>query len=167
MRRAERHEAKLAGKTRYFTGKPCKYGHIAERYVSTKTCVVCARKNVAEWYKENLCRVLAYNAKWMAENPEKVKAHRRSHRARNPEKVFLLSMQRKRDLKERIPKWANREAIRQVYADAREFRAAGLDVCVDHIIPIRGELVSGLHVENNLRVCLSSVNQLKSNSFEI
>ena len=31
----------LLGQTRYFTGKPCKYGHVAERLVSTKTCVAC------------------------------------------------------------------------------------------------------------------------------
>lgn len=38
-----RKEAREAGFTRYFTGKPCIYGHIAERRVSCSICVVCAR----------------------------------------------------------------------------------------------------------------------------
>lgn len=36
-----RFHAMSLGETRYFTGKPCKYGHIAERMVSTKTCIDC------------------------------------------------------------------------------------------------------------------------------
>lgn len=37
-----RAEAKALGLKRYFTGMPCKHGHIAEGYVaSTNCCVVC------------------------------------------------------------------------------------------------------------------------------
>lgn len=41
---AAREEAISLGKSTYFTGKPCKHGHIAERRVSTKTCVQCAKE---------------------------------------------------------------------------------------------------------------------------
>lgn len=34
-------QARIDGKTRYFTGKPCKHGHVAERYTSTRACVEC------------------------------------------------------------------------------------------------------------------------------
>ena len=36
-------EAKVQGLKRYFTGKPCKHGHITERYVKDKTCIICSR----------------------------------------------------------------------------------------------------------------------------
>src|SRR5689334_5463261 len=36
-----RAEAKAASLPRYFTGKPCKHGHVAERYTSIKICVSC------------------------------------------------------------------------------------------------------------------------------
>jgi hypothetical protein len=38
-------DAKARGLKRYFTGKTCRAGHVAERYVSTRTCVECDRKN--------------------------------------------------------------------------------------------------------------------------
>jgi len=38
-----RKQARQKGKIRYFTGKPCKYGHISERYTSIGTCVQCNR----------------------------------------------------------------------------------------------------------------------------
>ena len=36
---------------------------------------------------------------------------------------------------------------------------------VDHIIPLNGELVSGFHVEANLRIITTEENTAKSNSF--
>lgn len=38
-----RADARAQGLTRYFTGKPCPMGHIADRYVSTFGCVTCTR----------------------------------------------------------------------------------------------------------------------------
>lgn len=42
----------------YFTGRPCKAGHIAKRYISTGTCVACAALQCAKWQKENRRRYL-------------------------------------------------------------------------------------------------------------
>ena len=39
-----RKEAKERGLARYFTGKPCPHGHVAERWASTSRCVECDRK---------------------------------------------------------------------------------------------------------------------------
>jgi Autographiviridae endonuclease VII len=56
-----RKEAMARGLVRYFTGKPCKYGHISERFLSRK-CREC-------------CRIAS--SKWGADNPEKVREARR------------------------------------------------------------------------------------------
>lgn len=37
----------------YFTGKPCKYGHISIRYVSTNKCFDCNKRDAEKWKKEN------------------------------------------------------------------------------------------------------------------
>ncbi len=42
----------------YFTGKPCKLGHTARRYVSTRTCVECADVRAREWQAKNKRRYL-------------------------------------------------------------------------------------------------------------
>jgi hypothetical protein len=61
----------------------------------------------------------------------------------------------------RLPPWADLDAIDDVYRLAREFRDAGLDVEVDHIYALQGWNVCGLHVVENLRVCLKRANQSK------
>jgi hypothetical protein len=35
-------QAKTRGRSRFFTGLPCKNGHVAERYTNARTCVECA-----------------------------------------------------------------------------------------------------------------------------
>lgn len=42
----------------YFTGRPCKRGHTARRYVSTRTCVKCAAVRCVEWQSKNKRRYL-------------------------------------------------------------------------------------------------------------
>lgn len=48
MKIISRRDALAAGLTRYFTGKPCKNGHAAERYTSDGRCVVCSMERNRE-----------------------------------------------------------------------------------------------------------------------
>lgn len=48
MRIISRKQAIAAGTHKYFTGKPCKNGHIAERYTTSGTCEACIRGAVAD-----------------------------------------------------------------------------------------------------------------------
>lgn len=61
-------EAKALGAKRYFTGKPCKHGHVADRWVSSGICVVCQKASIKRWKKAN---------------PDKVRSDRRAYRDRN------------------------------------------------------------------------------------
>lgn len=68
---------------------------------------------------------------------------------------------------QRTPAWADQDAIRAVYAQAKAMTdATGIVHHVDHEIPLQGRRVSGLHVENNLRVIPASENIKKHNSYE-
>jgi hypothetical protein len=68
---------------------------------------------------------------------------------------------------QRTAPWANWQAIKAFYQEAaRQTRITGIVHEVDHIIPLLGETVCGLHVETNLRVVTKAENRTKSNSFD-
>ena len=88
-----RAEAREQGLTKYFTGKPCKNGHIAERYTKTCECSKCIyertkkytstergrekKKELASaWGKNNRDKVNSYRQKWINKNPEKTKEYK-------------------------------------------------------------------------------------------
>lgn len=75
-----------------------------------------------------------------------------------PEKATAKAVKRHTAKLQRVPAWADLDAIAQVYAIAAQ---QGLSV--DHIYPLRGALVSGLHVENNLQLLTKSENSKKGN----
>lgn len=93
--RISREEAKEQGLLHYFTGRPCKNGHIDKRLVSTKDCCGCARINTAknynsekaaEWYQKNRERVLLQQKKWAKNNPDKVREKQYRWNKANPER---------------------------------------------------------------------------------
>lgn len=62
-----------------------------------------------------------------------------------------------------VPGWYDQAKAREIYEMAAEFRTAGFKVDVDHIVPLRGDRVCGLHWHGNLRVCLTGHNREKRN----
>ena len=67
-----------------------------------------------------------------------------------------------------MPKWADANEIKSVYAKCFELNKGGtVRYEVDHVIPLNGKLVSGLHIATNLRITKASDNRKKSNSFTL
>ena len=57
------------------------------------------------------------------------------------------------------PPWANQQETEEIYAKAKMIRAvAGINVAVDHVYPVGGDLVSGLHVPRNLQILTTREN---------
>jgi excisionase family DNA binding protein len=76
-----------------------------------------------------------------------------------------IAYRRRRNV--RMVPWADGNAIRAIYAEAKRISAeTGIPHHVDHIIPLQGEFVSGLHVETNLRIVTRSENLKKRNKIE-
>ena len=82
------------------------------------------------------------------------------YQQKNPEKLRALVNKRAIAKLHRIPNWADLEIVKQFYIDCPE----GYEV--DHIIPLQGKLVSGLHVENNLQYLTSTENRSKGCKFD-
>ena len=81
--------------------------------------------------------------------------------------VAYVSARQKR-IKQATPKWADLSAIKEVYIRAQQFtKETGTPHEVDHIIPIQGKLVCGLHVPANLQILTEKENQSKNAKFII
>lgn len=91
--------------------------------------------------------------------------HTRIERERRErEKRPIYCAQRRAAKLLRAVSWADRGAIAAIYAQAAEMtRATGVQHKVDHVIPLRGRNVSGLHVETNLQILTKRDNARKSN----
>lgn len=91
---------------------------------------------------------------------EKGRQYTRAWREANPEKSSWMARVRRDNVAQRTPGWANQTAIAAIYRKARE-----LGQTVDHVVPLQGKNVSGLHVEYNLQILPRSENSAKGNRF--
>lgn len=82
MNEITRTTAQKFGLKRYFTGGPCKQGHVAERYVKGDTCIECASVYAAE----NKAKIQAAAKIYRAENRDKIQAAGKVYRAENRDK---------------------------------------------------------------------------------
>ena len=84
----------------------------------------------------------------------------------NKAKYNAHSSKRRATKLQRTPLWANLNDIKRIYQECIRISAeTGIEHHVDHIIPLQGNDVSGLHVENNLQIITATANMKKYNSF--
>lgn len=100
-----------------------------------------------------------------AEIRERQRELSREYKRNYKDRVTEQSRYRQALKKQRVPAWANRNLILEKYTEAKRLtEETGIPHHVDHIIPLQGKMVSGLHVETNLRVITAEENLRKHNS---
>lgn len=153
------------GITIYFTGEPCKHGHVSERFVNSRQCYECLRqKRGTKARGKRLALRVKVSPSWCSMNKERANQNARRWRKRNAAKHAASNAQRRAQLLRATPSWADHNAIHAIYADAQRIsRETGVQHHVDHIFPLRSEWVCGLHVEGNLQVLPATQNLSKSN----
>jgi hypothetical protein len=104
------------------------------------------RQKDKEYYEKNKIRLLALMREW-------AKTHRDITRA------LKIKSQTNRNL--RVVAWTDWDRIKEIYANCPE----GMEV--DHIIPLQGKNVSGLHVSWNLQYLMPAVNRSKGNKIDL
>lgn len=135
-----------------------------------KRCKSCNK----DYYSKNKEKVLAYRKQYREDNKDKIQGyysknkddildHNRSYRKVNKHIINALNAKRRVQKISATPEWANEDVIKGLYELAALFRRANLDLEVDHIVPLQGTTVCGLHCENNLQLLPSVVNNAKSN----
>jgi hypothetical protein len=195
-----RKEAINKGLPKYFTGKPCKYGHTAERRVSNWNCVICETEKARKAYAKDPTNYLQAQKKWYAKTLEYQKHRAKTYRLQNADKVKQYmqnwrkenaetekikkkqwveqnrgaknaSLMRRHAAKmQRMPNWLTDDdhwLIKEIY-DLAVLRSTmtGIKWHVDHIVPLQGRTVSGLHVPWNLQVIPAVENISKGNRFD-
>ncbi len=75
------------GSKQYFTGVPCKNGHIALRMTNTSVCLVCRREAFRKWKRDNFERAKTSRRKWRKRHFEKLKTSALKWRQDNPDKI--------------------------------------------------------------------------------
>ena len=106
----------------------------------------------------------AYYAKNHIKAKADVKLYVQNNRGR---KNYWLSKRHAAKL-QRTVAWADKAKIKDIYDRASALQeATGIPMNVDHVYPLQGERVSGLHVETNLQILPAVVNFAKSNKYKI
>lgn len=97
-------------------------------------------------------------------HPEAMRAKRARWQQRYPHKAAAKVALRRASERRATPPWADVSAIVAVYeAAARLTRDTGVRHHVDHMYPLRGRTICGLHVPYNLQVLTEAENLKKSN----
>jgi hypothetical protein len=182
-----RAEAKATGAKHYFTGEPCKYGHVAPR--KTKgACLDCLKNEWEEGNKKRAAYFRQYGQsdagqaakkRYYETNKEAVKEkakarakedkqqYRKKWASENLIAVRAKTKVRRRKHRAATPRWLTKTQVtqmRDIYERAIAItRLTGIKHVVDHIIPLVHPDICGLHVPWNLRILTQDANAAKSN----
>ena len=116
------------------------------------------------WRAANQEKQRQKTAEYYKLNQEKIKQYQLEYKKKHPAKINALGRKRKHGKNKRTPIWLtdiDYERIETQYKLSDILtKLTGQRYHVDHIIPLHGKLVSGLHVPSNLQV-IPAIDNLK------
>lgn len=165
-----RYEAdKEASKAKMRSNYQKKSGEYKARAKKWQTENVERRRELAAVYREKYREKIKEFSKtdWLKHN-EKRRQKKKEYRAANPERGAEHVRARQTRKQNAMPDWADRNAIREIYAECRRIsKETGVKHHVDHYYPLKNSLVCGLHCEYNLQIIPAAENQSKGNQIPV
>lgn len=180
--------AREQGLPTYQSDRPCLRGHDSPRRTCSGVCIECDRAwrskpvnvqrnrdRVREWQHHNRDKVRHNLQQYRRRHPDRCAEYKarvaeryreyyrdraRLYRAENPLIRREMQARRKARVAAATPAWLDRSQLRQVYLGCPD------GLTVDHIVPLNGKNVSGLHVPWNLQYLTLSDNSKKRNKFD-
>jgi len=131
-------------------------------------CKVCHKIRKKSHYENNKDLYYENNVTWVANNPDKVKAKAKRHRQSPDGYAYYNSRNAlQRSIKQNAtPDWVDKEDLKGMYTLAKRLEnLCGVSYHVDHIVPLNGENICGLHVPWNLQILEAKMNLSKGNSY--
>jgi len=120
-------------------------------------------------YEKHRESILEKSKRYRAETKERQVAYFKQYRKEQNGRVNAVNKKRDLAKKNRTPAWLTSDdlwVMKEIYElAASRSKATGIKWHVDHIVPLQGATVSGLHVPNNLQVLPYRDNILKRNSW--
>lgn len=140
--------------------------------INCKRCTKCnVIKRMTEYHIDNskslgiqsICKECNYfrNKKYRSEHRQEYLEYLQYYRVNHAKEYLARTRRYKLSKAQRVPKWADLDKIKEIYKKCPE------GYHVDHVIPLNGTNVSGLHVENNLQYLSPQDNIAKSNKYSL
>ena len=159
--------------TKCLTDKDCGFFHkdVSRKDGYRNICKECVSAYMKVNHEKNKEHIVAKAIKWVAENRKKHNAKCNRWAKQNPAKVNARTARRYACKTQATPKWLGVDdnwMIEQAYElAALRTKMFSFPWEVDHVVPLRGKKVMGLHVPWNLQVVAQMENRRKSNTFEV
>lgn len=146
--------------------KDCRKGEHVDRYAADKEAW---NNRAVQWRKNNPTAAKRINDRYRTENKVKRNAQTAAWKKENKGYINFLNSKRHASKLLRTPTWLTDHDLLHIQClyqvAAMRSRESGQAWHVDHIIPLNGETVSGLHVPANLRVIPAIDNLRKYNTY--
>lgn len=131
--------------------KAGKYGVVSE-------CRSCARERARVHYRD-------YNHRYASSNKEVKAIANKKYKNNNLDKVYANNAKYRYSVRGATPSWIDKEAVAGMYKLAAIFNSTGINLHVDHIVPLKSDKVCGLNCEDNLQLLPSTENITKGNRY--
>lgn len=166
MNIVSRKDAKAAKLIKYYTGKPCKHGHLTDRLVSNKKCTECNIQQKNAWRIANPDKLKLQQIRYKEVNGDSMALSTSRWARINKDKKNVSTANRRAAKLNATPKWLTEVMRSEIEYFYKESSEKIIPHHVDHIVPLQGVLVCGLHVPWNLQVIPAKDNLKKSNTYD-
>lgn len=123
-----------------------------------------SKANYRNWYLKNKKLADTYIKAWRKTNKEKTRDWRNEWAKKNRNKIYFWNNKRRVAKLKAQPAWQNDQPLQVIYEQCHRLSdIIGIQYHVDHIIPLRGRGVCGLHVPWNLQIIPAEENLSKGN----